>query len=366
MNPAILNFGAGPSRLPPELLAQASADLIDWEGTGLSILELPFSSEEYRTLAARTETDLRNLLNIPPEYHVLFLQGGAYAHMGLLAMNLLDADSSADYIVTGQWSWRAATEASRFGRIRIAASSLEADYREIPPPESWELNPEARYCHITTNETADGIQYHFVPDVGKVPLIADMTSDFLSRPVEVTDFSLIYASAQKNAGITGLTILIIKEDLLDQKARKLPAVYDYGRQASAGSRINTPPVFSIYFTGLVSRWLLDNGGLLAAEWACKRKSELLYNIIDTQPLYFCHVKESDRSLINVCFSLPNPELQQSFLDQAAAEGMKFLEGHASVGGIRASLYNAMPYEGVKLLAEFMEDFAIRNQASRKK
>lgn len=363
MKSTVYNFASGPAQLPPELLAQAAADIVDWEGTGLSILELPFDSDEYRAMAARTEADLRDLLGIPENYHVLFLQGGAYAHMALLAMNLLGNDSLANYVITGHWSWRAATEASHFARTRIAASNRETGHHDIPPPDTWHVDREAAYCHITTNETANGIQYHFTPDVGDVPLIADMTSDFLSRPVTISEYDLIYASAQKNAGVAGLTILIINNNLLNDKTGNLPAVFDYSRQAASGSRINTPPVFSIYFTGLVCRWIKNNGGLLAAERSCKKKSELIYNIIDSQPTYCCYVNENARSLINLCFSLPNAELHKSFLEQASAEGLKFLDGHAAVGGIRASLYNAMPYDGARKLSEFMEDFAIRCQRS---
>lgn len=359
----IFNFAAGPGQLPPELLTQAAADMVDWEGTGLSVLELPFTSDEYRTLAARTEADLRALLDIPADYQVLFLHGGAYAHMGLLAMNLLDAGQSADYVITGHWSQRAATEAGRFGRVRVAASNIETGCRDIPPLASWQLDPAAAYCHITTNETADGVQFHDTPDTGDVPLVADMTSDFLSRPVPVTKYGLIYASTQKNAGIAGLTIVIIHHRLLRESASKIPAVFDYRRQAAAAGRVNTPPVFAIYFTGLMCRWLRDHGGVTAAARAGEYKSSLLYETIDAQPLYDCPVVPAARSRVNVCFQLTDPALQGEFLARAEECGLRFLAGHNDTGGFRASLYNAMPAAGAEALAEFMHEFAARRQSA---
>ncbi len=357
----IFNFAAGPAQLPPELLTQAAADMFNWEGTGLSILELPFTSDEYRALAARTEADLRALLDIPADYQVLFLPGGAYAHMGLLAMNLLTPGQGADYVITGHWSQRAAAEAQRFCRVRVAASNLQTGCRDIPPPTTWRLDPAAAYCHITTNETADGVQFHETPDTGDVPLVADMTSDFLSRPVPVTKYGLIYASTQKNAGIAGLTIVIIHHRLLREAATEIPAVFDYRRQAAAAGRVNTPPVFAVYFTGLMCRWLRDRGGVTAAARAGEYKSSLLYRIIDAQPLYDCPVVPAARSRVNVCFHLTDPALQDEFLTRAEECGLRFLAGHSDTGGLRASLYNAMPEAGVQALAGFMNEFAAHRQ-----
>lgn len=356
------NFAAGPGQLPPELLEQAAADLLDWAGTGLSVLELPFGSIEFRDLMARAEVDLRALLAIPDSHRVLFLQGGAYAHMGLLAMNLLAEGRSADYVLTGHWSERAAAEARRFGTVRVAADGADSGYRAIPPPAEWQLDPEAVYCHITSNETAHGVQFREPPETDAVPLVAGMTSDFLSAPVPVERYGLIYASAQKNAGIAGLTILIIRDDLLRAPARPLPAVFDYARQAEAASRVNTPPIFAVHFAGLLFRWLLDHGGLAEAARASERKSARLYAALDAEPLYQCPVAAEARSRITVRFHLADPARERTFIERAQRRGLCFLAGHPAVGGIRASLYNAMPESGVDALIAFLHEFAAERPA----
>lgn len=356
----IFNFASGPGQLPRELLRQAAADLLDWQGSGQSVLELPFGSQEYRAIAARAERDLRALLDIPGDYRVLFLQGGAYAHMALLAMNLLVPGAGADYVITGHWSARAAAEGTRYGRVRIAASGEAGGFTAIPAPERWRLDPQAAYCHITSNETAQGLQFQRHPDTGEVPLVADMTSDFLSRPVAVARYGLIYASAQKNAGAAGLTILIVRDSLLREPPGRAPAVFDYARQAACGGRVNTPPVFAVYFAGLVFAWLLARGGLEQAARAAEARSRRLYELIDASGFYRCPAAPADRSRINVCFRLPEPPLERLFVQEAVAEGLLHLAGHEAAGGIRASLYNAMPAEGVERLAAFMEDFARRH------
>ncbi|HXH01955.1 MAG TPA: 3-phosphoserine/phosphohydroxythreonine transaminase [Candidatus Competibacteraceae bacterium] len=357
----IFNFAAGPATLPAQVLAQARDELLDWQGSGLSVLELPFTSPEFRVIQERAEADLRALLAIPDDYRVLFLQGGAYAHAALLAQNLLGG-RRADYVETGHWSRRAAGEAERYGRVDIAASGAASGFTAIPPQEQWRLNPSAVYCHITSNETADGVQFHWIPDTGAVPLIADMTSDILSRPVDVRRYGLIYASAQKNIGPAGLTLVIVRETLLAQAPAALPAVFAYGCQAAAGSRVNTPPTFAVYLTGLVLQWLHRQGGLAEMARRNRDKSRRLYAAIDASGgFYRCPVALADRSWMNVRFHLPDDVLTTAFLAEAEAHGLRYLRGHGAVGGIRASLYNAMPEAGVEALIGFMADFAERHR-----
>ncbi len=354
------NFAAGPATLPQEVLLQAREALLDWEGTGLSILELPFTGEEYRSIVERARADLRALLRLPEDYHILFLQGGAYAHFALLAMNLLGRRQGADYAVTGHWSRRACNEARRYGEIRIAASSEAEGFPGIPPRKEWRLDPRAAYCHITTNETANGIQYHWLPDTGEVPLVADMTSDFLTRKIGIRDFAMVYASAQKNVGTAGLTIVVVREELLGRALPVTPAVFDYTRQADSVNGVNTPPTFAIYLSGLIFAWLRQRGGLDWAEDRSRRRSERLYRLIDDSALYHCPVRPDDRSRVNVCFHLPTPELESRFLAGARDAGLLNLAGHGAAGGIRVSLYNAMPGEGVERLLDFMSEFERRH------
>jgi len=338
--------------------------MLNWHGSGLSVLEMPFSSDEYREIAASATSDLRKLLNLPVDYHILFLQGGAYAHFALLAMNLMGNIAAADYIQTGHWSGRAIHEARRYGRINIAASAEPAGFNRIPPFAEWRLDPAAAYCHITTNETANGVQFHWLPDTGDVPLVADMTSDFLARQLDVSRFGLVYASAQKNVGPAGLTIVIIRDSLLDQCLDITPAVFNYGLQASSNSRINTPPIYSVYMAGLIFTWLLDMGGLTAVERRNKQKADRLYAAIDADSFYLCPVVPTDRSQMNVCFHLSDPSLKIEFLNQAEKQGLLNLKGHGVTGGIRASLYNAMPPEGVDALIGFMQDFSAGHSTLR--
>lgn len=334
--------------------------MLDWHGCDMSVMEMPFSSDEYREIAASASGDLRKLLDLSDNYHILFLQGGAYAHFAFLAMNLMGDIAVADYVLTGHWSGRAIYEARRYGQVNIAASAESAGFNHIPPFAEWRLDPAAAYCHITTNETANGVQFHRAPDTGKVPLVADMTSDFLSRPLDVSRFRLVYASAQKNVGPAGLTIVIIGDNLLDQAMAITPAVFNYGLQARSNSRINTPPTYSVYIAGLVFSWLLDMGGLAAVERRNRQKAGRLYAMIDADSFYHCPVAPADRSLMNVCFHLPDTSLETEFLKEAEKCGLINLKGHGVTGGIRASLYNAMPPEGVDALIGFMQDFSARH------
>lgn len=356
-----LNFASGPALLPQEVLSRAREEMLDWRGSGMSVLEMPFSSPEYQAIVDEAVTDLRQLLALPGNYRVLFLQGGAYAHFALVAMNLLGRRRHADYVVTGLWSARAANEARRYGNIRIAASNAASGFDRVPRQEAWRLDPGAAYCHITTNETANGLQFHWTPETGDVPLVADMTSDFLSRPIAVTRYGLLYASAQKNVGCAGLTIVIIRDDLLDRALEHTPSVFNYGLQAGCDGRMNTPPVFGVYIAGLMFAWIKQRGGLDIVARDNERKSARLYATIDANAFYRCPVMTGDRSLINVCFRLPTPDLETEFLRQAREQGLLHLEGHHTVGGIRASLYNAMPEEGVDVLIDFMETFAARHR-----
>lgn len=355
----MFNFASGPGQLPEKVLKQARAELIDWHGCGMSVMEMPFSSDEYREIAEHVSRDLRKLLALPDDYHVLFLQGGAYSHFAFVAMNLMGKNAVADYVQIGHWSSRAIEEARRYGKIGIAASSQASGFDHIPPASEWRLNADAAYFHITSNETANGVQFHRIPNCIEVPLVADVTSDFLAREIDVSRYGMIYASAQKNIGPAGLTVVVIRDDLLDQALDITPAVFNYGMQARNNSRVNTPPTFSVYVAGLIFSWLLDIGGLTEIERLNKQKAERLYAAIDADDLYQCPAAEPDRSRVNICFRLPDVSMEAKFLDEAEKRGLMNLKGHPSSGGIRASLYNAMPLAGVDALAALMQDFSAR-------
>jgi len=354
------NFSAGPAHLPVEILYKAKEDMLNWHGCGMSVMEMPFSSDEYKEISERTSKDLRQLVNLPDDYHLLFLQGGAYAHSAFVAMNLMGDHAAADYVQTGHWSSRAISEAKRYGHVNIAASSKQSQFSHIPDYNSWKLDPEAAYCHITTNETANGVQFHWLPETSPVPLVADATSDFLTRQLDISKFGLIYASAQKNIGPTGLTIVIFHDNLLGRALDIVPSVFNYTLQANNNSRINTPPTYSIYIAGLVFAWLLEKGGLAAMEHDNIKKSSRLYDVIDAGSFFHCMVEPADRSLVNVCFELENDSLVDNFLAEASSNGLINLKGHGVRGGIRASLYNAMPIEGVDALADFMQTYAAQH------
>lgn len=346
--------------MPREVLAQARDEMLDWRGSGVSVLEMPFTGSEFKEILTRAIEDLRDLLAIPRTYRVLFLQGGAYAHFAMVPMNLLRGRPRADYVETGHWSRRAIGEARRYCGVDVVASGERDDFHRVPPRRTWRLNADAAYCHITTNETAQGLQFHWTPDTGDVPLVADMTADFLSRPIDITRYGLIYASAQKNVGPAGLTIVIVRDDLLGGALPGTPTVFNYTVQADNDSTVNTPPTYAVYVAGLVFQWLKGQGGLPAVARMNRRKSARLYAAIDASGFYRCPVVAADRSLANVCFRLPNESLEAGFLADAGRHGLLNLKGHSAFGGIRASLYNAMPEKGVDALIDFMERFSRRH------
>jgi phosphoserine aminotransferase len=351
----IHSFASASSKLPDDVLAALGSDVTEWQSSGLSALELPFTGKEFADILALAERDLRALLDLPDGYQVLFLQGGASAQFGLLPMNLLGLRTHCDYVQGGYWSKRAIAEASRWCNVRVVASGNE---RSLPPPGEWDRSPDAAYCHFTTNETADGLQFHSYPEASDVPLVADMTADFLTRPIPVERFGVIYASAQKNLGAAGLTIVIVREDLLGRAQRGTPAPFDYARQTQAKSKVNTPPTFAVLVASRMLGRLHDEGGLAAAAARNQVKSAKLYAAIDDD-FYRCPVLPPHRSSISVCFRLPDTVLDLMFLEEAQASGLCHLRGHPSVGGIRASLYNAVPEQAVDALVGFMSDFQRR-------
>lgn len=347
------SFAASASVLPREVRAQLAQDVADWQGSGSSALELPFNDPAFGDIMAAAEYDLRVLLDLPSFYQVLFLQGGASAQFGLLPLNLVRRGEHCDYVDSGYWSRRAIEAASSNCSVEVIATG---DGARLPPPSSWRRSSNAAYCHFTSNETAEGLQFHEFPELGGVPLVADMTADFLTRPLPVERFGLIYASAQKNLGAAGLTIVVLRRELLGRARPGIPAPFDYARQARALSKVNTPPTFAILVAARMLRWLRDNGGLAACMIRNKRKSERLYAAIDGSGFFYCPVAPANRSSVNVCFRAPTEELEESFLKAAEAEGLLHLRGHPRIGGLRASLYNAMPEEGVDALTSFMVDF----------
>ena len=355
----IYNFSAGPAVLPKEVLQQARDEMLDWRGSGMSVMEMSHRGKEFMAIAEQTENDLRELAGIPQNYKVLFLQGGASSQFAMVPMNLLRGKTSADYINTGQWSAKAIEEASRYCSVNVAASSEDANFTYVPPQEQWRLNAQAAYVHYTSNETIGGVEFHWVPQVD-VPLIVDMSSDILSRPLDVTRFGLIYAGAQKNLGPAGLTLVIVREDLLGKPLPGTPTLYDYQIHAQNDSMYNTPPTYAMYITGLVLAWLKKQGGLAAMEKINIAKADLLYNYLDSTGFYHCPVAKTDRSRMNVPFTLKDSALDGEFLKQAQHNGLLQLKGHRSVGGMRASIYNAMPLEGVAKLVAFMKEFANRH------
>ncbi|MDV6342107.1 3-phosphoserine/phosphohydroxythreonine transaminase [Nitrosomonas sp. Is24] len=355
----IYNFSAGPAVLPQEVLQQARDEMLDWHGSGMSVMEMSHRGKEFMSIAEKTESDLRELAGIPQNYKVLFLQGGASSQFAMVPMNLLCGKTTADYINTGQWSAKAVEEASRYCTVNVAASSEDANFTYIPPREQWRLNPDAAYVHYTSNETIGGVEFHWVPDT-EAPLVADMSSDILSRPLDVTRFGLIYAGAQKNLGPAGLTLVIVREDLLGKPLPGTPTLYDYQIHAKNDSMYNTPPTYAMYITGLVFAWLKKQGGLTAMEKINTAKANLLYDYLDSTDFYHCPVAIANRSRMNVPFTLKDSALDGEFLKQAQHNGLLQLKGHRSVGGMRASIYNAMPVEGVATLVTFMKEFASRH------
>ncbi len=356
----VWNFGSGPAMLVPEVLAQAREELLDWHGKGMSVMEMSHRGKEFVAIAAEAEADLRELLGVPAGYKVLFLQGGATALFAGVPMNLLRGRKAVDFVLTGEWSRKAHAEAGKYCEARVAATAGDRDFTYVPPQARWKLSPDAAYVHVCTNETIGGVEYHWTPDTGEVPLVSDMSSHILSRPVDVSRYGLIFAGAQKNIGPAGLVIVIVREDLIGQAAPDTPAVLDFKRQADADSMLNTPPTFSLYLAGLTFKWLLARGGLAAMERDNVAKAELLYGCLDEGGFYATPVAREDRSRMNVPCRLKDPALDPAFLAEAEAAGLSQLKGHRSVGGMRASIYNAMPMEGVAALVAFLRDFARRH------
>lgn len=352
----IYNFSAGPAVLPREVLQQARDEMLDWHGSGMSVMEMSHRGKEFMAIAEKTESDLRELVGIPEDYKILFLQGGASSQFSMVPMNLLRDKKKADYINTGQWSTKAIEEANRYCTVNVAASSADTNFTYVPTQDKWHLNPDAAYVHYTSNETIGGVEFNWIPE-SSIPLVADMSSNILSRPLDVTRFGLIYAGAQKNLGPAGLTLVIVREDLLGMPIEGTPTLYDYQIHAKNDSMYNTPPTYAMYITGLVFAWLKKQGGLAAMERINITKANLLYDLLDNTDFYHCPVARSDRSRMNVPFTLKNSGLDDTFLKQAENNGLIQLKGHRSVGGIRASIYNAMPMEGVAKLAVFMKEFA---------
>lgn len=355
----VFNFSAGPAMLPEPVLRKAGEEVLDWHGSGMSVMEMSHRGPEFQSIIDQAEADLRELMAIPDNYHVLFLQGGASSQFAAVPFNLLRDKGKADYINTGSWSKKAISEAKRYCDVNVVATAENENFTWIPKQDQLALDPGAAYCHMTTNNTIFGTEFHYTPDTGDVPLIADMSSDILSRPIDVSRFGVIYAGAQKNIGPSGLTIAIVRDDLVGHAVDWCPTMLDYKTHADSGSMYNTPPTYGIYIAGLVFQWLKENGGLSAMAETNQRKADKLYRAIDGSDFYQSPVTPEDRSYMNVPFTLAKPDLDATFLDEAAAQGLSTLKGHRSVGGMRASIYNAMPEEGVDALIEFMHEFEKR-------
>jgi phosphoserine aminotransferase len=357
----VFNFAAGPATLPTEVLAQVRDELLDWQGSGTSVMEVSHRGKAFTAVAQEAEALLRELLGIPPNYHVLFVQGGATAQFAAIPLNLARADSSVDYLDTGHWSKKALREAQRYAaHVNIAADEASSNYTSVPEPRALRLESGAAYVHYTPNETIGGVEFPYVPETSGVPLVADMSSTLLSRPLEVAKFGLIYAGAQKNIGPAGLTVVIVREDLTGAARPGTPAVWDYRAMAEDHSMLNTPATFAWYVAGLVFRWLKAQGGLAAIGARNRAKAQLLYDYIDASGFYRNPVAVHCRSWMNVPFTLAAARLDEAFLAGARGAGLVNLAGHRSVGGMRASLYNAMPLTGVEALVAYMREFARRH------
>jgi len=352
----VFNFSAGPAMLPEEVLLQAQEELPDWHGSGLCVAEMSHRGQEFVSIAEQAEADLRELLSVPDDYRILFLQGGASSQFAMVPMNLLRGSDRAAYLNTGSWSKKAIAEAKRYCTIEIVASTKDTRFTRAPTQDELTLDPEAAYVHYTPNETIEGVEFPYIPETGDTPLAADMSSILLSRPTEVTRYGVIYAGAQKNLGPAGLTIVIVREDLIGQPLAGTPTMFDYATHARSDSMYNTPPTYAWYLAGLVFRWIKRQGGLESMAATNARKAEALYAAIDASDFYANPVEPACRSRMNVPFTLADPELDRIFLTEAEATGLVTLKGHRSVGGMRASIYNAMPEEGVRALIAFMQEF----------
>jgi phosphoserine aminotransferase len=361
MTARIFNFGAGPAVLPEPVLEEARRDLMALPGVGMSVLEISHRSKTFEEMIRSAESDLRKLAGIPDNYHVLFLQGGASLQFSMVPLNLMPAGGKVDYVVTGSWSKKAVKEAQKVGTVQIAATTEGENFARIPRQDELKLDPSAAYVHITTNNTIFGTEWQREPEVGDVPLVADASSDIFSRPTDVRRYALIYAGAQKNLGPSGVTLVLLRDDLLARTPANLPTMLDYRTHAKEKSLYNTPPVFGIYIIRLVAKWMLDQGGLEAIGRANAEKARILYQAIDESGGFFRpHAKPDSRSNMNVTFRLPSEELEKQFVSEATRASLDGLKGHRSVGGIRASIYNAFPKKGVEELVSFMKEFARKN------
>ena len=354
MTRKVLNFCAGPAMLPEAVMLRAREEFMDWQGTGMSVMEISHRSDEFKSIADHSEQTLRELLSIPDNYHVLFLAGGATQQFSVIPMNLKQDKTSADYINTGIWSAKAMKEAKPYIEVNQVCSGESSGFTSIPDKKDWLLNPESAYCYYTANETISGLEFHFIPEV-EVPLVTDMTSSILSRPINVSDFGVIFAGAQKNIGPAGLTVVIVDDTLLNEALPFTPGLLNYRIQANERSLLNTPPTFNWYMAGLMFDWLKEQGGLEEMQRRNERKATMLYELIDTSGFYQNKIDKSCRSIMNV-FTLNDENLNEVFLSEAKANGLYYLKGHRLAGGMRASLYNAMPESGVRQLAEFMREF----------
>lgn len=356
MSKRLFNFCAGPAALPEAVLQQAQAELLDWQGKGLSVMEMSHRSDEFVSIAQMAEQDLRDLLTIPDNYKVLFLQGGASQQFAQIPLNLMPEGGTADYIDTGIWSRKAIDEASRFGAVNVAGSAKAYDYFAIPGQNDWQLSQDAAYVHYCPNETIGGLEFNWVPQTGDVPLVADMSSNILSRPIDVSQFGMIYAGAQKNIGPSGLVVVIVREDLLGNARASCPTMLDYAVAAQNDSMYNTPPTFAWYLSGLIFSWLKEQGGLEGMKRINDAKQRKLYAAIDASEMYSNPINIADRSWMNIPFRLADDRLDKPFLAGAEERGLLNLKGHRSVGGMRASIYNAVPEAAVDALVAYMAEF----------
>lgn len=357
----VYNFSAGPSVLPEAVLKKSSEEMLNYNSTGMSVMEMSHRSKEYGEIIAQAESLLRELMNIPSNYKVLFLQGGASSQFAMVPLNLLGKSKKIDFVITGYWSKKAAKEAARFGEVNIVASSEDKNFSYIPELDSSKFNKDAAYIHITSNNTIYGTRFTSLPKTGDVPLVADMSSNILSQEYNVSDFGVIYAGAQKNMGPAGVTVVIIREDLIGNALDITPTMFDYKVHSDSGSMYNTPPTYSIYICKLVFEWLKALGGIKEMEKINIEKADILYDFLDSSSLFKGTAEKKDRSLMNIPFIAPTDELNDLFIKEAASKGFVNLKGHRSIGGMRASIYNAMPTEGVVSLVEFMKDFEVKNK-----
>ncbi|HEY2816257.1 MAG TPA: 3-phosphoserine/phosphohydroxythreonine transaminase [Casimicrobiaceae bacterium] len=352
----VFNFSPGPAVLPEVVLQQAAAEMLDWHGSGMSVMEMSHRGKEFIGIAEKAEANFRELLAIPSNYKVLFLQGGAIGENAIVPMNLLAGRAAADYVNTGEWSKKSIKEAKRYCKVNIAASSEDEGFTYVPPFERWQITRDAAYIHVCTNETIGGVEFQWTPDTGAIPLVADMSSHLLSRVIDVSKFGVIYGGAQKNAGSAGLTLVIVRDDLLERALPITPSAFNWKAQSEADSMVNTPATYAIYIAGLVFEWLLAQGGVPAIERVNIAKAALIYDYLDQTSFYRSLVRKQDRSRMNVPFKLRDESLDEAFLKGAKERGMVQLKGHRAVGGMRASIYNAMPIEGVRVLVDYMKEF----------